>query len=181
MVQGIQEPIAPVNHSRASAAATTAAGAGVGAVKSGVKWGGTTFLACVVMGGLIGTGAIGLGAISWGLVTGLLGGAAAGALFGPIVGGFGAVFGGAKGGAEAHHQVKMEKATAQAMDMQLEAYKYNALAQAAQAGQNTTVYAPSASNYTLPPQGSAMNQAMPQIGGGVQYDGAINGQQLQRA
>ncbi len=181
MVQGIEQPVAPVNHSRTSAVTNTVAGTGVGAVKGGIKWGGGTFLGCVLLGGLIGTGALGVGFLSAGLIFGVLGGAAVGAFLGPIAGGVGALFGGAKGGAKANHQVKMERATAQAMDMQLEAYKYNALAQAAANSQGTTVYAPSATNYTLPPQGSAMNQAMPTIGGGVQYDGAISGQQLQRA
>lgn len=183
MVEQVQESVAPVNHSGTSAALNTAAGAGAGAVRGGFSWGTKWIGALAAVGaglGLIASSSVALPAFMATMLWGALIGGTVGVLSSPIAAGFGAVVGGAKGAGRAHSQVKMEKAAANAMDMQLQAYKYNAMAQAAAANQNTTVYAPSATNYTLPPQGSAMNAAAPQISG-AQYDGLVNGQQLAAA
>lgn len=176
------DQIAPVNHSGLSKTVNVAAGAGVGAAGKWFKWGSSTFLGCVVLGGLIGAlapaiGAIGVSsAVLWGLGIGT----GVGIFAAPVAGGFGALVGGVTGGAKASHQVKLEKAAAQSMDMQLEAYKYNAMAQAAAANQGTVVNAPSATN--IIPQGSAMNMASPQIQtSGLQYDGPVASQQLAAA
>jgi hypothetical protein len=180
MVEQFQQPIAPVNHSGLSAATTTVAGAGVGAVKGGFKWGAKWIGALAAVGaglGLIASSSVTLPAFAVTMLWGAVFGGTVGVLSSPVAAGFGALFGGAKGAGQAHSQVKMEKASAQAMNMQLEAYKYNAMAQAAANQQNTTVYAPSATSNVMPTQGSAMNAAAPQISG-AQYDGLVNGQQL---
>jgi hypothetical protein len=181
MVEQYPDQVAPVKHSGMSATATTVGGAAGGAVKGGLKWigKGTGFFAIVGAAiGLLAT--IPLGVIS-APVVGILWGAGIGGALGLtgsfLTSGIGVLFGGVKGAGRANQRVKMERASAQAMEMQLEAYKYNAMAQAAANQQGTTVYAPTAANYTLPPQGSAMNPAMPQING-MQYDGPVNGQQL---
>lgn len=183
-----QNEIAPIKHSGTGAALNTAAGAGVGAVKKGTTWGLKWIGGFTAVGAVVGL-AIATGGTSflfsgflWGPLIGAGVGLAAGTSTSWLPGGLGALFGGIEGGAKSSHRVKMERGAANAMEAQLDAYKYNAMAAAAAGQAQTNVYAPSATSYAPVPQGSAMNAAPSQIQtGGMQYDGLVNGQQLAAA
>ena len=197
--------VAPIDHSAGSALAASAGGTVSGGLKGGartfwktLKW---AAIGCAVVGAVIGlfaTGIVSLPAAAAGgtvlpeivgKLLGVLGFAAGGLAVGAVAGGglgylaapFGAIIGAFKGHEKATQQVKLERGKAHELNAQLEAYKaaYTPVAQEAPV---TNVYAPSATNdnrYNFPTQGSAMNQASPQLmAGSMQYDGALGGRQL---
>lgn len=176
--------VVPIRHSSASAVGATAAGAAGGAVKTGVKWGSRWIAAMSIVGAVVAaawTGGFSL--IATPLVNAVLLGAGIGGLLGlvssPAIGVVTGAVGAAKGGNAAARKVKIENAQARMYDDQLsaqvDAYKFAALTQAQAPVQ---VYAPTANtNYGFPQQGSAMNPAKTQIGA-MQYEGAVNNQEL---
>lgn len=179
--------VTPVRHSTASAVASTAAGGAIGAVSGGVK-GWLTGLAAPVAVGAVLAGGVGL-LVAWPLfslvgVAGTILLGTAGALAGGVAGatvsmpsaGIGAVlgslFGGAKGASRAADQVTMERGAAVQMQAQIEAYKYQALANA---------HAANAARFSAP---AHMNVAASRIQAGndnVQYDGRLAGAELAAA
>lgn len=168
------EYVAPINHGVASTVATTAGGIATGGLKGGIGgW---------LLGGLIPLVAAGVGIAFIGFATApaILGSIAVGAIglvssyFGSTVGGaIGAGVGSWKGGSRAIDQVKIEKGAATELQAQVDAYKYQALANARASNDN---------RYNFAAQGTAMNAAAPQIdASSAQTMGTVAAQQLQRA
>lgn len=142
------EFIAPIDHSTASAAASTVAGGAGGAIKGGFGGAVTGFMAPILTGAalfggiaLIVTSGFTLGAVGIAALVGAgLGAflAPAGAQLGAILGG---LFGGAKGAARASDEVKMERGAAAELQAKVDIIKAQSGPQA-----TTTVFAPSATN-----------------------------------
>ncbi len=198
-----QDYIAPVNHGALSATASTTAGAVGGAFKGAASGLLKGIIVMAAIGGVIGLvwglGSAGLLAFASekaveavvmpaivgqlghvALVSGLcaLAGGAIGAAAGYITVPVGGLIGMFKGASNASERVSNERSAAMQMQAQVEAYKAQAMAEAMQ----TAPYAPAANDnkYNFPPQGSTMNPAGTTLSS-VQRDGALAGQQLQRA
>ena len=155
---GNQFDVAPIDHSRASAAAQTTGSAVGGAVKGGAKGAlaglGITASTGGVLGALAGlgyagvfaaaaaTGGAAIPALIWApIVFGIGGAIASTVLAGPWAAGIGALFGGAVGGVNGadakSHQIAQERAAAREANMQLSAAEMQTamMMQAAQARQ----------------------------------------------
>ncbi|MDX2094665.1 MAG: hypothetical protein SFW64_01805 [Alphaproteobacteria bacterium] len=175
--------VAPVNHGVLSSTGSVVLGAAGGAAKSIGKMALWTIGIGMVVGVLaftgplgamiasvsssVGTGSILLGALK--VAGGLLVGGGAGALvttvFSPLVG----LVGAGNGATKAHERVSQERGAAHALEAQVAAYQYQAMAQA---NDNN--------KYNFAAQGSPMNPAGTTISA-MQADGRVEGQQLQRA
>lgn len=169
-----QEYIVPVDHSSASAVATTAASAGKHGLTGMLKGAVTGIIGSGVFFGLIG---LAIGMAVGAPVLALAIGAGAGVIFsGPLLG-FGATLGAALGliggTAKGMSKVSHEQGAAQMMQAQLAAEQAQAMGQ-------TNIYA---QDVSMPQQGSRMNPAASQVNlDGLQRDGVLaDNLALQRA
>lgn len=192
----VEQYIAPVKHTTASAAANTAAGAAKGGFFGFLK--GVGVIAAIGAGvGLVGslllTGIVGLPAFAGVELTAAMGnwaivglstlgcGIAAAFAGGPVAGTIGALIGGVSGGSKAIDKVHQETGRAHELQAQIDMIRAQNPMPAA-----TNIYVPTATNdnvintrYALPEQGSQYNPASAKIQGTtVQYDGLAAGQQL---
>ncbi|MBN8544481.1 MAG: hypothetical protein J0M34_09490 [Alphaproteobacteria bacterium] len=190
-----EEPIVPYNHSTVGAVFTRAGGTAGGAAEKGIStvaWtiGGLALFGAVVglVGATIGWAAVGtalssllggaevsanIANVFWAVVgTGALG-AVVGALISPITGFFGAVKGGFDGYDRADTRISQERGAAQMMNAEIQALQSQAMIMQASQPQARAGDRYAGASTMLQADHSALQAA--------QYDGRMNGLQLEAA
>ncbi len=191
-----EEPIVPYNHSTVGAVMTRAGGTAGGAVKGGIStvaWtiGGVAIAGAICglitvfgawpavfsvmgLGGEAGAASIGiLGKIVAGLGLGALAGAVVGAIASPVTGFFGTIKGGFDGYDRADTRISQERGAAQMMNAELQALQSQAMIMQASQPQARAGDRYAGASTMLQADHSALQAA--------QYDGRMNGLQLEAA
>lgn len=163
------EYINPVMHDGVSATATTVANASGKGLLTGLKGAGGMFLAGILLAGAgvgFGLAALGVGVVGAsvaGVAGAILAGPAVGTVLGIAGGVVGSIVGAITGAKHGIQKVDVERTAALQVQNELAAGAMQAQAMSAQA--QAIGYQHAANSYAagLPPQGSPMNQASPQI------------------
>ena len=163
------EYVNPVMHDGVSAAATTVANASGKGLLNGLMGAGGMFVAGLLLAGAgigLGVAALGGGVVAAslaGVAGALLVGPAAGTVLGVAGGMVGTIFGTITGARKGIQKVGVERTAALQVQNELAAGAMQAQAMSAQAHAVGYQHAANAYAAGLPPQGSPMNQALPQI------------------